>query len=97
MNNLAYFYRWYEPKTRTLKKGGELKREKDYFSSIKQLAINDYWAAALTDGKCYLHPIEEVPGNGHDLEKYLFYKGYIKFYVGDSHQLKMRNRLVTLV
>ncbi len=94
MNNLAYFHRWYEPRTRTIIKGGELRREKDYFSSIKKLAVNSYWAAALTDGKCYLHPIEQQNG-GQDLEKLLFGSLILLiFSLGVSQILKMKNQLL---
>jgi len=58
MNNLGYFYRWVDPRTRQVIPGGALVAKRDYYASIKQMAINSYWAAILSEGKCYLHPIE---------------------------------------
>ncbi len=37
--------------------------KRDYFGTIKQVVMNDQWAAVLSDGKVTLHPIEDDGSN----------------------------------
>ena len=33
-------------------------QKRDYFGTVKQVELNDFWAAVLADDKCVLHPIK---------------------------------------
>ena len=59
INNMVWYYRWLEPKKRLVIPGGQLVMKRDYFSSVKDVKLSREWAAVLTDGVCFLHPIEE--------------------------------------
>lgn len=59
------YYRWKESTNQTL----VCKRE--YFSTIKQVVINDKWTAVLSDGCVTLHIIEaEMYGGNSDDRKF---------------------------
>lgn len=38
--------------------------KREYFSNIKEVAINDRWTAVLSEGKCTLHIIEADQNGG---------------------------------
>jgi WD repeat-containing protein 19 len=71
-NNNVTFYRWFDAvKGIPYAEGGEIVSRKDYNKTIKTLALNGSWAAALCEGgKCFVHPIEAT-GKAEGIERYL--------------------------
>jgi len=58
VNTVVVFHRWKSPSGEVLSRGGPPSK-KDFRATVKKLAINTMWAAALTEGRCQLIAIEE--------------------------------------
>ncbi|EGR31945.1 WD repeat protein [Ichthyophthirius multifiliis] len=57
INNIIWYYLWLDQKRNAIIKGGELVQKRDYMGNVRDVKLNDFWAAVLSDGKCILHPI----------------------------------------
>ena len=69
MNNIVWYFSWFDIKQQRVIKGGNLIQKRDYFGSVKKVFLNTNWTAVYIDGKCILHPIEMNIYNAQDLEK----------------------------
>lgn len=93
MNNIVWYYRWLDPETKTVISGGKLVHKRDYYSSVKDIKLNKDWAAVLTEGSCYLHPIEEM---SQDHDRHILYKFTVIIVYIESFPVRMTNRLLAL-
>jgi len=59
INNSIWYYKWREEGTGNPMPMVQLVCRREYFGTIKQVALNDEWSAVLSDGKCSLHMIEQ--------------------------------------
>ncbi|EAR82687.2 WD40 repeat protein (macronuclear) [Tetrahymena thermophila SB210] len=68
INNNVWYYLWLDQKRNGIIKGGEMIQKRDYLGSVKDIRLNEFWAAVLTDGKCILHTIQ--PNNNVKDQKF---------------------------
>jgi WD repeat-containing protein 19 len=58
INNMVWYYLWYDNIQGKLIKGKNLLMKRDYLGSVKRIVMNGHWAAVFIDGgRCVLHPL----------------------------------------
>lgn len=55
INNSIWYYKWRNPGIETKMHIVDLVCKREYFGTIKQVAMNDKWTAVLSEGKVSLH------------------------------------------
>lgn len=74
INNKVWYYRWREGEQITSDTSSTMVCQREYFTTIKDVVLNDKWTAVLSEGKCTLHVIEaERNGNNSDDRKFPMY------------------------
>ena len=65
INNSVWYYRWRDDMEVDGYGRPNMVCKREYFSSIKQIVLNDKWTAVLSEGKCTLHIIEADQNGGN--------------------------------
>ena len=65
INNNVWYYRWKSDTGQTSKGNAPLVCKREYFTTIKEVALNDRWTAVLSEGKWTLHFIESDMNGGN--------------------------------